>query len=112
MVPNKESSTRHNQPWVNNTIKRLSQKKQHCYNRARKTGLEADWQKYQQIKRVSKHECRKALNNYISNLVSADSSTPTKKLWSYIKSQKRDHCSIGPLHDGGNTFTNPQDIYP
>ena len=32
MVPNKESSTRFNQPWINNAVKRLSRRKQRCYN--------------------------------------------------------------------------------
>ena len=39
MVPNKESSTRFNQPWINNAVKRLSRRKQRCYNRARNTGV-------------------------------------------------------------------------
>ena len=32
MVPNKESSTRFNQPWINNAVKCLSRRKQRCYN--------------------------------------------------------------------------------
>ena len=59
MVPNKESSTRYNQPWVNNTIKRLSQKKQRCYNQAHITGLEADWQNTIRLKESVSMSVRK-----------------------------------------------------
>ena len=52
MVPNKESSTHFNQPWINNAVKRLSRRKQRCYNRARNTGLPEDWLRYHQVKKV------------------------------------------------------------
>ena len=35
---------------------------------------------------------------------------PTKKLWSYIKSQKQDFCGVGPLHVEGITLTKTQDM--
>ena len=34
----------------------------------------------------------------------------TKKLWSYVKSQKQDFCGVGPLHIEGKTLTNSQDM--
>ena len=109
-MPSKESSTRYNHPWINSTVKRLSCKKQRCYNQARITGFTEDWLKYHQIKRESQHECYKAFNNYIANLVSTEEMCPTKKLWSYIKSRKQDFCGIGPLHVEGKTITNSQDM--
>ena len=110
LVPSKESSTQYNQPWINSTAKHLSRKKQHCYNWAHITGFTEGWLKYHQIKKESQHECHKALNNYIANLVSNEEMCPTNKLWSYIKSQKLDFCAVGPLHVEGKTLTNSQDM--
>ena len=36
--------------------------------------------------------------------------SPTKKLWSYIKTQKPDLYGVGPLHVETKTLTNSQDI--
>ena len=48
-------------------------------------------------------ECRRAYNDYIAS--SFTTSSPTKRLWSYIKSKRKDHCGVGPLKQGSTTST-------
>ena len=59
--------------------------------------------KYKQFKRFMLSECRRAHNDYIAS--SFTTSSPTKRLWSYIKSKRKDHCGVGPLKQGSTTYT-------
>ena len=56
-VPSKRTSARHHQPWINRSIKQLSHRKQHCYNKARSTKLAEDRVEY-----------KISLNNKLRNL--------------------------------------------
>ena len=50
-------------------------------------------------------ECRKAYNNYIASFISTSLPTQSKRLWSYIKSKRKDHCGVGPLKVCSTTYT-------
>ena len=41
--------------------------------------------------------CRQAHNSYIQKLVDPETGNITKKLWSYVKNQKKDYCGVPPL---------------
>ena len=56
----------------------------------------------------SRKECRSAYNKYITDLVTSADKTVNKRLWSYIKNQKKDYCGVAPLKQGNNTLTQPQ----
>ena len=106
LVPSKLSSTRLNQPWVTGNIKSLSRRKQRSYNRARTSNTSQAWADYYELKRQAKHECRKAYNRYISNLVDTNNSVRnSKKFWSFIKHQRKDQCEVPPLFYNGITHT-------
>ena len=49
------------------------------------------------------HKCRKAYNDYIGSLVDKNGAI-TKKLWTYIKSQRKGHCGITPLKFNGHVY--------
>ena len=112
LVPSKESSTQYNQPWINNTVKRLSRKKQCCYNQIRIMGFTEDWLKYHQIKRESQHECHKAFNNYIANLVSTlKRCVPPRNFGATLKAENKISVALVPwLHVADKTLTNSQDM--
>ena len=40
---------------------------------------------------------RQAHNSYIQKLVDPETGNVTKKLWSYVKNQKKDYCGVSPL---------------
>ena len=48
-------------------------------------------------------------NNYVQNLITPNTKTISKHLWSFIKNKKCDHTGVGPLIHGGTTYTDPQD---
>ena len=95
-VPTRLLNTGTRQPWVTCRIKQLSQKKQHLYNLARKSNCSRNCDSYQCFKCQVQRECRDAYNNYIKGLVDSNG-TVSKRLWNFIKSQRKDHCGVVPL---------------
>ena len=61
-------------------------------------------QNYYKLKKEMHKSCRTAYNDYVASLVEDD--RITKKLWTFIKSQRKDNCSIPPLLHEGNIHTN------
>ena len=59
-VPSKMSTSRFNQPWINQKIKQLTRQKKRNYEKARKTKRKADYDRYHRLKSTTQKECRKA----------------------------------------------------
>ena len=108
LVPTKFHSTGSKQPWVNSYIKRLSRKKQRLYNLVKCSNSSHNWETYRTYKRKVQGDCCKAYNNYIGGLIDKKGSV-TKRLWSYIKSQRKDHCGIAPLKVDEVVYNNSLD---
>ena len=55
--------------------------------------------------------CRQAHNSYIQKLVYPEmgNCNVTKKLWSYVKSQKKDYCGVPPLLHNDTLITDSYD---
>ena len=60
------------------------------------------------LKKECQHECRKAYNGYVMSLID-DNNNISKRMWSYVKSKRTDHCGIAPLKQDEKTFTTPKD---
>ena len=106
-IPTKQITSSAKKPWINRHIRSLSRRKHRLYKRARQSGLSLDWLQYNLIKKESQQQCRRAYNNYIYNLAGQGRSV-SKKLWSFIKSQRNDHCGVATLQDDGIVFSDPQ----
>ena len=59
----------HSNPRISHSIKKLSRRKQHVYNRARLSRHPDDWRLYHQLNKECQHECRKAYDSYVLSLV-------------------------------------------
>ena len=88
MVSNKNKS-----PWINRKIKKMHRGKQKAYNKARKSGNEADWEVFRQIYKMT----RSAHTAYVRELC-LDS---RKQFWSFVKSLKNDSTGIPALKNQG-----------
>ena len=80
------------QPWVNSYKKQLSHKKQRLYNLSKCFNSSHNWEMYCKFKSMAQGERHKAYNNYIGGLIDENGSV-TKRLWSCIKSHRKNHCS-------------------
>jgi len=67
-IPSKFTSTRYSQPWVNNEIKQLSRRKKRSYKKAKKTGKQKDWRRFNDIKKEAQRLCKETYNSYVSNM--------------------------------------------
>ena len=106
-IPAKLTSTRHNLPWMNQTIKRMIKKKQRLYNKAKKTHKGSNWNKYKAIKRDTQKAAKKARTDYINNiLLEGIANDNNKPFYSYMKSQKKENIGIAPLQTETGGVTN------
>ena len=99
-IPSKFTTTRFHQPWITTEIKRITRRKQRAYNRrTNKPTTSREHRKYKELQKQTKELCKSAYNTYINNLISPDNSTNPKRLYSYIKNQRKDQSGIQQLQD-------------
>ena len=108
-VPSRITSQCSHQPWINTQIKRLSNKKQRLYNKAKRTMNIEDLEVYKCFKKFVQKECRIAYSSYIADSLNASSQNGSKCLWSYIKSRKKDNIGVGSLRCDGLIYTDSLD---
>ena len=96
-VPSKMTSTRFSQPWITRKVKRLSRQKKRSFDKARRTKKPKDFQRYKDLKNASRTACKEAYNDYVTNIISPESSTNPKRFWSFINSKKCDSTGVAPL---------------
>ena len=101
-VPQKMTSTRHSEPWINKGIKSLSRRKKRAYRQCKHST------KYKKLKQLAQKEKRKAYNKYINDIFCDDFKDNPKKFWSFIKSKRCDSSGISPLKHNGITHINPK----
>ena len=101
-VPSKIKHTSNRKLWINHKIKQLRRHKQKAYNKARQTNLSLHWTQFKDLKRQMQRECRKSYNKYMSDIIH-DSyvNSKKKKLFSFIKSLRKDYCGVPTLQKDG-----------
>ena len=61
---------------------------------------------YKQLKKETRTVCRKAYNQFVSNIISPDSKSNPKRFWAFINSKKCDSSGVSPLKSSdGITYT-------
>ncbi|XP_072033236.1 uncharacterized protein [Amphiura filiformis] len=100
-VPSKMTSTRFNQPWINNRLKSLSRRKMKAYKKAKKSNSPKDWSRYKLLKKTMQYSCRKTYDSFICDMICGEMSSNPKKFWSYIKSKRCDNSGVAPLMKDG-----------
>ena len=85
---------------ITTEIKRITRRKQRAYNRCTNKPITSrEHRKYKELQKQTKELCKSAYNTYINNLISPDNSTNPKRLYSYIKNQRKDQSGIQQLQD-------------
>ena len=101
-VPTKKVSTKFHQPWIQTSLKRLSRQKRRAWAKAKTSNSPVDWEKYEEIKKKTQRENRRAYESHVNTLISEDSN---KALWKYIKSRKCDPVGVASLRHENTTHT-------
>lgn len=102
------SSTRYSQPWISKDIKQLSRKKKSVYRRAKRSGEVMDISIYRQLQKETKFHTKRTYNIYMNDMVTPDSSTNPKKLYSFINSKRSDISGISLLKKDGVSYSDPE----
>ena len=93
-------------PWITDKIQRMIKTRRKRHTRAKKSGNRIHWDSYRTIQKAIKKEIKRAHDEYLQNLFDDNQEGGgTKRLWSYVKSLKRDRVGVAPLeHEGRSTF--------
>ena len=108
-VPNRMTSQRFNQPWVNKDCKRMFRKKKRVYNRAKLSNLPSDWDKFRETAAQTRKACKSAYNTFVRESVCPSIKQNPKRFFSFIKGKKCDSIGVSPLRDQGSTYINNAD---
>ena len=92
-IPQKMSKTKRHLPWVSRSVKRLMNKRDRAYKKAKRTGKPEHLRIYKQLRNVNVKRLRithaKYLNEVIGGLSPADHDhtliNGAKRAWSYVK---------------------------
>ena len=104
-IPSKLSSTRHNLPWFNKKFKNLTNIKGRRYTKAKKSGLDVDWDDFYSFEKIVKYKLKAAEQDYLERTLRTGlESKNTKPFWKYIKSRKQESFGISALKSNGNTY--------
>ena len=107
-VPSKMTSSRFNQPWINREVKSLSRRKKRSFRKAKTSKKEKDKRRYKQLKAQTRDACKKAYNDYITNIISPDCTSNPKRFWGFINSKNKDSTGVAPLKaSDGLTYSDP-----
>ena len=82
-------------PWMFVSLKRLIQKKQRVYNKARLSCCEADCSHYTALRKEVKHMLKSHHKDYLLDMISSPNNK--KPLQQYIKAQRQEHTGIDTL---------------
>ena len=93
------TSTRFSQPWVTRTCRRYSRRKKRTYNRARRTGIQNDWDIFKAVTKESRAVFKQAYNKYARDCISPDIKSKPKRFFFFIKSRKCENTGIAPIRD-------------
>ena len=101
-IPSRQTSSRHNLPWITVNIKRMINKKQRLYNKAKKTKKQTDWASYNHQKKITLKAMRAARWTYINEILAEGlNNNNNKPFWRYVKTQKQENIGVAPLKVGG-----------
>ena len=108
-VPSKMSSTRTNVPWLTPPLRKLINRKNKLYYKARKSRQPQLWAKYKCVKRDTQKALRKAEWTYMNEILTDGlSSNDNKPFWRYIKAKRQDTIGVAPLLQHGTLHNDSQ----
>ena len=71
-VPHKMTRSRHTNPWMDTTTRRLTRQKNRAFRKARTTGKPSDKKRYQKLKSTCQKNIRAAHDNYMRDITRPD----------------------------------------
>ena len=108
-VPHKMSTLRHNLPWYNQKLRRLSNKKQRLYNKMKKSGSKEDIKAFKSCRIEHRKLLKSAQNDYYLDFLEPKLDNNSKFLFNHIKRLRKDSVGIEALKLNGIITTDSSD---
>lgn len=108
-IPQKTINHKHGYPWITNELRHLIRKRDRLYNKMTKTGNAKMKTGYKELKHRMQKETRQSYWNYISNIIAPEEKPSTKKIFSFLKSVKKESSGIPTLKRNGTTSSETHD---
>ncbi len=96
-VPRKLTANRHSHPWINTTNRRTIRRKKRAFRKSRQAGKKHDMDRYKRLEQEVKFHIRQAHRQYMTDVVSDDFTSNSKKFWAYVKSKGQDSTGVASL---------------
>ena len=93
-ISHKYTSSRHDLTWFNPVLKRQTEAKRKLYNKAERTGKEADWTRFKIARKDLTKNLRKARNAYMTGYLTDTMQENPKAFSSYFKRLRQDNPGV------------------
>ena len=110
-IPHKQIKSKSSLPWISAELKKLIQKRNRLYKKAKKSGDSHDRSKAKELKHIIQRKIRQTYWKYIEDIITPNAQShgnPMKRFWSYIKSKKTDYNGISALKQNGKLVQDPK----
>ena len=107
-IPHKFTTSRHNLPWFNRSLRRQTRLKQRLYNRAKKSGRQSHWNKFKLVRKQLHKNLNRSRNDYLSDFLDDSIKQNPKGFWSHIKKLGKEDTDNQDLKVGNEVFTEPR----
>ena len=106
IVPHKLVKGRMRTPWFTTQLKRLCNKKERLYKRAKKSGLKTDWEKFIRVRKSTDRAIRSSHRRHVNNILNTEN---PKDFWRYIRYKRKDNTGVQSLKVDDKLYTDDQD---
>ena len=79
------------------------------HKKAKQTGLNSDWEKIKELRKQATEALAKSYKDYVNNHIGDSLKTNPKRLWSFIKANKRENIGIPTLRVNDQPIINDRD---
>ena len=106
-IPTKVSRPQKHRPWITRELITDTHRRDRAYAAWKRTKSEEKHQIFLKLRSMCQRKIRKAHKEYLRTIFDSDSSpdgdktAANKRFWTYIKSKKKDPCSVSPLRSEG-----------
>ena len=106
-IPTKTPRPQKHKPWITREIITIIQRRNRLYSKWKASKTPDLFKKFTTLRSECQRKLRKAQQDYLDNIFDLENNTEegkgnaTKRFWTFIKSRKKDSCSVAPLHSQG-----------
>ena len=106
-IPSKVSRPQKHKPWITRELITDTHRRDRAFAAWKRTKSEAAHKTFTTLRSLCQNKIRKAHSDYLKNILDFDSNLDndkkkaSKRFWTYVKSKKKDSCSIPPLRSEG-----------